>query len=165
VPLNSVQLYVNGLLNGLVIPGVQLPLQSYITPPMVEDIDGPRAYVWGGRLRGGRQTMPRFSANNQLPGFKKLNWSIDVWLTYETTPDSTTIDQEFPVIVDTILNKTWTTTMPLVIQDPTTQQYSQILAIGEDFELEYPPERAPATLRMVYYTARIGLDVYEAVQL
>jgi hypothetical protein len=69
-----------------------------------------------------------------------------------------------PLIIDAIMNKTWTTEMPLFITDPTTGVRSQILAIGEDFELEYPPERTPSTLRMLYYVARLGLDVYEAVQ-
>jgi hypothetical protein len=159
-----VQLYVQSVINGMQIPGIAKPLDVYITPPMVEDIDGPRAYVWGGKLGGKRQTMPRVTVGNQS-GFKKLDWTIDVYVIYETTPDSTTIDQEFPVIIDALLNRFWTTTMPLVIEDPSTGQVSQILAIGEDFDLDYPPEKAPATLRMVYYTARIGLSVYEAVQL
>ena len=89
---------------------------------------------------------------------------VDVWLSYETTPNSDTIDQEFPLLVDAVLNKTWTTEMPIVIQDPTTQQYSQILSIGEEFEMDYPPEKTPATLRMLYFTTLIGLVIKEAVQ-
>lgn len=158
MPLNSVQEYVKGLLDGLPIPGGGAPLEAYITPPTVEDIDRPKAYVQGARLRGQRQTAPRG------PGFKRLNWMVDVYITYETVPDSVTVDQEMPLIIDAIMNKTWTTVMPLFIQDQVTGVRSQILAIGEDFELEYPPERTPATLRMLYYVARLGLDVYEAVQ-
>ena len=158
MPLNSVQEYVKNLLDGLQIPGGGAPLEAYITPPTVEDIDRPKAYVQGARLRGQRQTAPRG------PGFKRLNWMVDVYITYETVPDSVTVDQEMPLIIDAIMNKTWTTVMPLFIQDQVTGVRSQILAIGEDFELEYPPERTPATLRMLYYVARLGLDVYEAVQ-
>jgi len=158
MPLNSVQTYVRDLLHDLPIPGGGAPLEAYITPPTVEDIDRPKAYVQGARLRGQRQTAPRG------PGFKRLNWLVDVYITYETVPDSPTVDQEMPVIIDAIMNKTWTTVMPLFIQDQVTGVRSQILAIGEDFELEYPPERTPATLRMLYYAARLGLDVYEAVQ-
>lgn len=158
MPLNSVQEYVKGLLDGLTIPGGGASLEAYITPPVVEDIDQPKAYVLGGRLRGRRQTAPRG------PGFKYLAWVVDVYITYETVPDSPTVDQEMALIIDAIMAKTWTTTMPLFITDSVTGVKSQILAIGEDFELEYPPERTPATLRMLYYAARLGLDVYEAVQ-
>jgi hypothetical protein len=159
VPLNSVQHFVVGLLDGLAIPGSSQTLEAYITPPTVDELDNPKAYVWGGRLRGTRQSMPRGQ------GFKRLNWSVDVWLTYETNPDSPTVDEEFPLIVDAVMNKVWTTPLnDTFITDPTTGVRSQILAIGEDFDFEYPPERVPATLRMLYYTARLGLNVYEAVQ-
>lgn len=159
MPLNSVQLFVQGLLDGLAIPGSTQMLEAYVTPPTVDELDNPKAYVWGGRLRGTRQSMPRGQ------GFKKLNWNVDVWLTYETNPDSPTVDQEFPLIVDAVMNKVWTTPLnDTFITDPTTGVRSQILAIGEDFDFEYPPERVPATLRMLYYTARLGLNVYEAIQ-
>jgi hypothetical protein len=158
MPLNSCQLYIHSMLDGLIIPGAAQPLQAYITPPNIEDLDGPRAYVWGGRLRGKRQAGPRG------PGFKHLQWTIDVYLSYLTVPDGANIDQEFPLIVDAIMAATWATKMPLVITDPTTQVMSQIQSIGEDFDLEYPPERNPATLRMLYYTCRVGLDVFEVVQ-
>lgn len=158
MPLLSVQNYVKGLLDGLAIPGMQTPLQAYITPPTLEDLDAPHAYIWGGRLRGMRQTMPRG------PGFKHLDWTVDIYLVYETNPDSPTIDLEFPSIVDAVMNQLWTTTTPLFINDPVTGRKSQLLDVGENFEFEYPPERTPATLRMLYYSCRIGLNLYEAVQ-
>lgn len=160
MPLNSVQQYVKGLFDGLVIPGTapQQTLAAYITPPTVEPLDGPKAFVWGGRARGRRQTMPRG------PGFKEVPWVVDVYLVYETTPDDPALDEAFPLVIDAVLAKAWTTTMPLEITDSVTNVTSQIQAIGEEWELEYPPERLPSTLRMVYYSARIGLDVLEVVQ-
>lgn len=164
MPLNSVQLYIQGLLDGLVIPTIPKPLTAYITPPTVEDADGPKAYVWGARLLGSRQTAPRPVA------FKHLSWTVDVYLSYETLPPnpndpSENVDQEFPLIIDAVMAKTWyTAPMPTIITDPSTGVTSQILAIGEQFQLEYPPERTPSSLRMLYYTARLGFDVYEAVQ-
>jgi hypothetical protein len=129
-----------------------------VTPPTIEDLDAPTAYIWAGRLRIKRQTMPRGA------GFKHLAWMVDIYLAYETNPDSPTVDQEFPVIVDAVMNKLWTTQTPLIITDPVTGQESQLLNVGEDFQFEYPPERTPATLRMLYYSARIGMELYEAVQ-
>lgn len=167
MPLNSVQLYTQGLLNGLSIPfpgGGTTPLEAYITPPTLEDLDGPRAYIWGSRMRATRQAAPRG------PGYKHFAWTIDVWLSYLTAPDDASVDQEFPLLVDTVLRQLWTTTMPVFISSTGTvvpagtAGATQVLEIGEDFELELPPERTPATLRMLYYAARIGLDVYEVVQ-
>lgn len=166
MPLNSVQLYVKGLLDGLQVPGQTRTLDAYVTPPNVRNLNGPVACIWGSRVHGRRQTAPRIG-NSIIPGtsgYKELDWVVDVWLSYETTPNGDSIDQEFPLLVDAVLNKTWTTTMPVVIQDPTTQQYSQILSIGEEFEMDYPPEKTPATLRMLYFTTRIGLVIKEAIQ-
>lgn len=160
MPLNSVQQYVKGLLDGLVIPGPapQQTLEAFITPPTVGPLDGPKCFVWGGVARGRRQTMPRG------PGMKELPWRVDLYLNYETVPTDTDIDEAFPLVIDAVLNQLWTTTMPVKITDPTTGQQSQIQAIGEEWELEYPPERLPATLRMVFYSARIVMDVLEVVQ-
>lgn len=158
MPLNSIQSHIHGILDGLAIPGTSQTLEAYITPPVVEDLDSPKAYVWGARMQATRQTMPRGA------GFKKLMWQVDVYLSYETNPDSPTVDSEFPLIVDAVMAAMWTTTMPMFISDPTTGATSQLLAIGEQFDFEYPPEKAPATMRMLYYTARLGLTVYEAVQ-
>jgi len=162
MPLNSIQCYVKGILDGLPIPGSTQSLDAFVTPPTVDNLDNPKAYIWGARMRGTRQTMPRGIA--PAAGFKKLMWNVDVYLSYETNPDDANIDQEFPLIVDAVMAALWSTTMPTFITDPTTGLKTQLLAIGEDFDFEYPPEKAPATLRMVYYTARLGLSVQEAVQ-
>lgn len=161
----------HSIIDQLAIPGSTEPLKAWITPPTIEDLGGPRAYVWGGRLRGKRQTAPRRQA------FKTLAWVIDVYVSYLTVPDGPSVDQEFPLIVDAIMAATWQVDMPLIIDaqgqrvpvgtGPTQVLLpgsSQILSIGEDFELEYPPERNPGDMRMLYYTCRIGLDVEEAVQ-
>jgi hypothetical protein len=166
MPLNSVQKLTLGIIQGLAIPGSTAPLTAFITPPMIEDLNGPRAYVWGGRLRGDRQTAPR------RQGFKNLNWTIDVYLSYLTTPDSAGIDEQFPALVDAVMAATWATTIPLMIDGQgqpvdaanAPPGATQILSLGENFELEYPPERSPSDLRLLYYTCRLGLDVQEKVQ-
>lgn len=178
MPLTSTQLYVKGVLDGLIVQDGIPPLEAFVQPPVLDTLDGPKAYIWGGRMSGHRQTMPRINTPQAdligRSGFKKLAWTVDVFLSYEMNPDQPAVDadQDFPMIIDAILWQTWATPMPIFIDptgNPTKEpiegvEYSQILAIGEDFELEYPPERVPSTLRMLYYTARIGLDIYEAVQ-
>lgn len=167
MPLNSVQQYVANALNGLALPlSPTGPLEAYITPPTIEDLDRPKAYVWGGRMRGRRQTAPRTTTtvNGLNSGYKRLDWTVDVYLAYETNPDSPTLDQEFPTIVDAVMQRLWTLPMTTVITDPTTGVQSEIISIGEEWNFEMHPERTPNTLRMLYYSARIGFDVYEAVQ-
>lgn len=158
MPLNSVQLYMQGLLDQLAVPGGSDVIKAWITPPAVEALNGPKAYVWGGHVHEGRKTMPRG------PGFRELPWMIEVWLTYETNTNVANLDQKFPLIIDAVWNKVWTTPMGTFITDPTTGVKSQIAAVGEETELEYPPERVPATLRMVLYTALLRVSVKEIVQ-
>jgi hypothetical protein len=152
------------MLDGLPIPGTTQTLEAFITPPTVSDLNNPMAFVWGARLSVNRQTAPRG------PGFKTLKWIVDVYLAYETNPNSPTVDIEFPSIIDAVMAKTWVATMPTYIDSngvPIQQEEpgsSQMLSIGESHELEYPPERTPATLRTLYFGARIGFDVLEVVQ-
>jgi hypothetical protein len=174
VPLNSVQLYVKGLLDGITIPGPGTEsssiLQAYVTPPVLEDLDGPRSYIWGGRQRVRRQTMPRTQPNNVVTaGFKQFDYTLDIYLSYLTNPNDALVDQEFPILVDTVLSTLWNTTMPVFIDSTGNvvstggTGISQILSIGEEWDLEYPPEKTPATLRMLYYTCRIAMYIQEAV--
>ena len=168
MPLNSVQIYVANLLNDLEIPMLGIPpVEAYITPPVYEDIDRPKAYVWGGRARGSRQTMPRNTSGQIVDGksgFKKIDWHIDIYLIYETTPDATNIDMEFPSIVDAVMTKLWTTPLNAFITDPITNATTQVSSIGEEWDYEMLPERTPNTLRMIYYSARITMMVQELVQ-
>ena len=168
MPLTSTQLYVKNILDGLLVPGATAPLQAWVTPPVLEDLDGPVAIVQGARLRVNRQTAPRRA------GFKRLAWTVDVYLAYETTPDSETVDLEFPQIIDAVMGALWKVSIPTFIDplgnvlgtapDVLPDGSSQIWNTGEDLELEYPPERVPATLRMLYYAARLGVDIEEVVQ-
>lgn len=168
MPLNSIQHYVLGITNGLAVPGSGQVIEAYITPPTVSTLDNPIAVVEGARLVGRRQTAPR----GKQAGYKHLQWVVDIYLGYLTNPDSATVDAEFAQIIDAVMAAFWTTEMPLFIDpggnrvDPAaaTSADSQVLSIGEDFELDCTPERVPASLRMLYYCARLGLDVYEAVQ-
>lgn len=172
--LTGVQLYVKNIIDGLVVTDGIPALQAYVTPPTLEDLDGPRAYVWGGRMRGKRQTAPRIKAGHTIAdgtsGFKHLAWVVDVYIVYESNPDMTSNDMDFPQLVDAVLTAYFTTQMPIFIDglgNTFTQPaagLTQILGIGEDVELEYAPLHTPATLRMLYYSARLAMEVYEAVQ-
>lgn len=165
--LDSVQHYVCNLLNGLTLPAATPgPLTAYISPPALEKLDAPRAYVWGGQLKGRRQTAPRG------PGMMRLNWTVTVWLVYMDTPDDALANEPFPGVFDTVLKRFMTTTMPLWIDATGTPvgpnagspSDTQIQAIGESFDADYPPERLVNKMRQSWYTSRLGIDVMEVVQ-
>jgi hypothetical protein len=165
MPLNSVQHYVKNLVNGLAIPApIGKTLDTWITPPPVESMDQPHCYIWGGRVSPSRQTMPRTA------GFKKYPWLIDIYLVYETSAQkgstglNPTLDSEFPVLIDAVLKVFTTTVMPILITDPDTGVISQIQHIGESWSLDYPVEKTPATMRMLWFNAMITMDVLEVVQ-
>lgn len=175
MPLSSVQQYVQKKINGITITGQTEPMIAYITPPVMDKVGGaPKAYVWGGQCSIGRATMPRG------PGFKRLDWMIDIYLNYETNPNrpvvgSVELDQQFPLIVDAVMGALWVARMTTYIDDQGNEvtedqvatlapNVSQILAIGEEMSIEYPPERSPATLRMLWYSMLLRCRVQEDVQ-
>lgn len=163
MPLDAMQRYCADLINGAAIEiytGAPV-LDAWITPPAVQSMDGPHAYVWGGRVSPVRQTMPR------TQGFKKYPWQISIYLVFETTADrnkNPDLDRQFPQLIDAVTGVFATTTMPLIYLDVETGVYSQIQAVGESWTLDYPVSRAPATLRMVWFSALITMDVLEVVQ-
>lgn len=170
MPLLSVQSYIRGVLDGLSVPGQTQPLKAQITPPVVQNLNGPTAFVWGGSVRGERQSGPRGAPGKA--GFKHLAWDVDVWLVYLTNPNNPTVDSEFPAFVDAVMAQIWSTPTTLFIDargtpaEPTSvpEGVTQILSVGEQFRLEYAPVHAVASQRMLYFDARLTLEIYEAVQ-
>lgn len=158
MPLASVQHHVQSVIDGLAVPGVTDSLSCYITPPVLEGLNGPRAYVWGGRTVERRQTAPRGA------GFKTLTWTVDVYLAYESPSNTGGADDDFPTLVDGVMGALRGAPMPVQITDGRTGVVSQIVAIGEDMDLDYPPEHTAAALRILYWASRIGVTVIEAVQ-
>lgn len=172
--LTSVQIYVKNIIDGLVVNDGIPALEAFVTPPVLEDLSGPKAYVWGGRMQGKRQTTPRILAGHTIAdgtsGFKHLAWVVDIYIVFEGNPNTDSNDTDFPQIIDGVLAAYFTTQMPIFI-DPLGNTatepaagLTQILGIGENFELDYAPLHTPATLRMLYYSAKLSMEVYEAVQ-
>jgi hypothetical protein len=170
VPLYSCQLYVQGLLNNLPVPGVTgQNLLAQIRPPTIQNLNGPVAFVWGGMLQVDRQSGPRGPAGHA--GFKHLGWEISTWIVYLTNPDAPTADTAFPQLLDAVMATMWSSPTTLLIDQngvPTTQgsnpNVTQLLGVGEDFRMDYSPLHTPATNRMLYYSARFDWVIYEAVQ-
>lgn len=167
MPLGSVQKYCRNLISGTAMPsGVPGPLEAWITPPVAEKLKAPKAYVWGGRVASSRQTAPRG------PGFKKRPWVIDVWLGYMDTPDDALASEPFADVIDAVLDVFEAAVMPVLIdrqgsivsQAAAPATATQIQAVGESWTLDYPPEKTVVSLRQVWYSAHIGMDVLEVLQ-
>lgn len=164
--LYSIQKFAQGIVDGISMPDGLPALTAWVTPPVMEQIDGPRSYVWGGRVRGSRQTAPRRA------GFKKIPWVVDVWLAFLDTPDDALANESFPKVIDAVLWAFFTAPMNIFIDgegnvvgpEATGPHDTQVQAVGESFDLEYPPERLPMTGRMVWYSAHIAMDILEVVQ-
>lgn len=167
MPLYSVAKYVWGLIDGTPLPGsVPGPLVAYITPPVSEKLKEPRAYVWPGRVQVNRQTAPRG------PGFRRRMWPIDIYLNYMDTPDDALANEPFLQVTDAVTAVFEATLMPVFInsqgvpvgQSATSETDTQILSVGEDWALDYPPERTVMNLRQLWFSTVIRLSVMEAVQ-
>lgn len=168
VPLFSTSKYIQGLIDGTPMPpGIPGPLTAWITPPVAEQISAPRAYVWGGKVNSGRQTAPRGM------GFRKRPWVIDVYLSYMDSPDDALANEPFAQVIDTVTEVFETAVMPVfigplgnVVEESAAADatYTQIQAIGESWSLSYAPERTTLSMRQLWYTALISLDVLEVIQ-
>jgi hypothetical protein len=159
VGLNAIQQHVRGVLDGLTVPGQVGTLTAYVQPPTVEELDGARAYIWTPVGKGTRQSMPRG------PGFTTRTWNVHIWLMYlDSTNSDTDIEQTFPLLIDAVDAALLAAVMPIFITDPTTEQPSQLLAIGEEYALDYPPARTPGNLQMLLSEALITTTVKEALQ-
>ena len=158
MPLNSIQQFTKTVVNNLDV-GANKPLTAWILPPAWDKITGPTCYVWGGKLSEVRQTMPRGQ------GFKKLTWSIDMWLSYQSIAVADDSDAEvFPGVIDAVMAACRAVTVPQVLTDTKTGVQSQLLLFAENMEVEYPPERTIANQRMLQWGAHIAVGVTEVLQ-
>jgi hypothetical protein len=154
--VNTVQLHVQNLLNGLSIPNYQTPLVTYITPPNPGKLPGPAAYVWATTGTNRRQTAPRGA------GFRMMTWDVSIWLMAPGLASDVNANTKFAGLIDTVTNALVTDTMPVMETDPITGLTFQLLAIGEDFNIQQSPVHALADQRLLMYEALISLTIKEA---
>jgi hypothetical protein len=158
VALNAVLHYLQGVVNGIEIPGSTNTLTTYIVPPVQVPLNGPIALLLPGPAHGARRTAPRGAAHIEVP------WWIDLLLKFETNANTANLDQQLALIVDAILYACWATPMPIPITDPTTQRVSSVMAIGEEFEVDPQPPETPASMRSLVFSATVRIEVKEWIQ-
>jgi hypothetical protein len=165
MPLNAIQNYVKGLLDGAQLPLGQGTLQAFITPPDPGEGTDPTIYIWGSVAHEKRQTMPRHQPGNYSSGgFKWIEHTIDLWLVFCAYADDEMVDSLFPAVIDSVMAILRDTQMQVPIIDPVTGMKSTVEMIGEVMTWDYAPVHSLEDQRMLRYTARLTVDVKELIQ-
>ncbi len=168
--LSACSLFIREQLDGLASPYLP-PLKAYVMPPAVGDTaDNPEAFIWPMRQDGRRLTITRalYSPDLQMVagsgGNRRAEYEFAVWVASSVAPDHANADEAFPVLLHQILKKLWAVPVVAVIHDPTTQEESGILDLGERWSLEYPPPQTVTEQRYVIHHALLTLKVIENFQ-
>lgn len=162
--INSVQLYMKGLLDGMDLP-VSMggnKLTAMVSPPAKDSRTVPRCYIWGSTGTEARRTMPR------TEGFKNVEHKIDIWVVAFASPKGVgtgSQDSPFPSILEAIMNQLRTTPMPVInLVDNITGRTSDIISIGEDMKWDYAPVHTIVPDRTLRFDGRIVATVKEWLQ-
>jgi len=167
--LNSMQMYMKEILNGLSLPNQSQTLTAYVAPPVPGVLTGPTVYIWGAEWDDKRQSFPRIgnavmpSPSNAVSGFRVINWSMYLYVYQQLLSNDPNADQSFPLVVDAIVNLLHTTPCPTYATDPTTGVQTEILAIGEHIHAQLAPVQDVGNQGFVLYDAMIVCDVREKV--
>ena len=174
MPINTVQQFLRGLLDGLPlnIPGV-LPdtnvLNAFITPPNPNDDARPGAYIWGAHGDEKRLAVPR-AQPGQLSsgGDKQATHNVSIWLVWFGPGADPDADQQFPSIIDAVIgclrNAQLHDAVTQLVSDPLTGQQSALLDVGENMSWEYAGVRATADQRYLRFDAIVTVDIVEIFQ-
>ena len=139
MPILATMTYIQGLLQGLPMPGENTAaMAAYIDPPDPNDeTDIPTAYVWptdGDESRDPRNSgsMPRNSGPGTFSGDKPLVHNPEVYIVWMGSADDDQTGAIWLGIVDAVMAALRTAyPNPVVITDPYTQAESQVADVGE----------------------------------
>lgn len=174
MPVNTVALYVQGLLQGTQAPGetgLPGPLEALITPYDPDESGEARAYIWPMTGHEARRTIPRGPVTvNGAPspagtaGWKQATHQVSiflVWFGYDNDPNA---DTSFPALVDFVMAVLRSSKNPATATDPYTGLVSELLDIGENLTYEYVPVLSTDDQRILRYDARIDVHCTEYFQ-
>ena len=166
MPIASTCAYIQGLLDGLVMPGNCPDMAAELIPsdPNVQT-DTPTAYVWPSvgreaRDTGNAGTMPRNTGPGTAAACKTIVHSVDIYIVWMGAND----DPLFLGIVDAVMKALRTAyPMPAIATDPYTDEQTQIVNVGEvqDYRTAVSALADQAWNR---YDALVTLPVTEVLQ-
>ena len=166
-PINSTQLYIKNMLDGLIVPGNSRALEAYITPEDPRDEENPAAYIWPTQGSENRQAVPRVGADAANPaqaGWKESTHELDVWLTWFNDDSDPNADISFPAVVDVVMYTLRSSANPAVITDPLTGLESQLIDVGERMAYHMAGVHSTADQRWLRYDAQLTLTIIEELQ-
>lgn len=174
MPIMSTLSHVQSLLNGVSVSGNGgTVIEAFINPPDPEtEQRNPHAYVWAARgpekrNSGSRSPAPAgFAQHTPLApaGWKILQHTVEVYLTWFDENIDPQIDSTFPLIIDLAMNVLRCCKMPMDIIDPATGISCQLINLGEQLSYEYVPVRSTASQRLQRQDALITAPVEEWIQ-
>jgi hypothetical protein len=164
--LNSIQLHLKGVLDGLELP-VSMGgdrLTAIITPPVLDPRTGPRAYIWGSTGKEDRLAGSRRVGSG---GRKEITYRPDIHLLcFSSTKDAGigAQDSPFPATIGAVLSALRFAEMPVLgLKDEMDGSVSDIMSIGEQTTWDYAPLEA-TTMQGVYaFRARIRPTIIETL--
>ena len=136
MPIASVLGYLQGLLDGLPMPGSLPPMDAYAVPPPDPNVqsDIPTVYIWPtdfGEARdpnAGGSSMPRNTGPGTFSGVKLITHEPHLFIVWMGAND----DGSFPGIVDAAMKAMrFAYPMPTIVTDPNDGTESQINDVGE----------------------------------
>lgn len=169
MPINSVQVYIQNLIDGLLMPGSAGKLRAYITPPDPNvEAEIPTAYIWpsdGDESRdpakGG--TVPRNTGIGTSSGYKPFEHRLDVYVVWFGQDDDPNADTWFPGMIDAIMLVLRTSPDPATATDPYTEQRTTLIDVGENMSYRIAL-RALSDQRYNRYDGLISLQLLELMQ-
>lgn len=167
MPLAGAMLFVQGLLDGLPMPGGSPRLAAWITPddPDPDPAERPAAYIWPLPGDEKRLTVPRNTGPGTPAGWKTLCHDIGIYLIWFGSDADPDADTAYPGYLDALMDALRTAwPMPAFITDPNTGEVTQVVNAGEDMHYDSPPPRSVADQRYLRYEALIHVPVTEQIQ-
>lgn len=173
MPLSSTLTYIKQILDGQNVPGNAGPLKALVAPLNPEIKNGQaHAYVWTARGTERRNSGPRSKPPTgmtpyapALPaGWKLQTHNVSIWVVWFDDNMDPEQDIAFPLVLDGVMNILRTARMPIVIENPATAQYSQLIDLGKNMDYDYVPMRSTASQRYNRFDAQIVAPVEEWFQ-
>lgn len=178
--LNAVQQFTLKQLNQFTSPALVAlnvpPIDAFVTPPVWhDDAVAPAIYIWGSTGRAGRTTFPRANSPSasdvNKAGTKAKRGQVDIWLSFDDSPDNPQGDAMFPVLLGSVIHVLETcvivdpnTGQGITLTDAQTGEISQLLEFGEELDWDYTTPHGLEDQRWWRYLALIRCTYEEWYQ-
>lgn len=166
MPLVTVQNWIKGQLDGLIIPGPANVgvLEAFITPPDPKEDGRPAAYIWPSNGHENRQSMPRNTGPGTPAGWKNVKPNIDVYLTWFDDTSEPYADNAFPSIVDAVMAALRVVPDPAEVVDPNSGLVCWLSGVGEEMDWQNLGVATTADQRWARYDALVRVPFTEFIQ-